>query len=98
MIFKRVERFISYDPHTAYSVFAALCGCDSIVVPIDGITKDQWQPDQKSQYGIAYGFDDLDSARQTRMQTLIQVQKYHEESESNTQRLIKELDFFFQET
>lgn len=59
-LFKRSLRFISYDTHTAYSRFAALCGCDSIVVPLSNVDKFSWNPDKKSRYGIAYGFDDAE--------------------------------------
>lgn len=64
-IFKRVKTFISYDTYTAYSSFATLCGAESIVVPEAGITKEQWLSDPAERYGVAYGFDDLQSARDT---------------------------------
>lgn len=57
-LFQRSRRFISYDTHTAYSRFASLCGCDSIVVPLPGVDKFAWNPDKENRYGIAYGFDD----------------------------------------
>jgi len=64
-IFKRVKTFISYDTYTAYSKFAVLCGCESIVVPDQGVTKEQWQPNPADRYGIAYGFSDVEAARET---------------------------------
>lgn len=64
-IFKRVKTFISYDAYSAYSSFAALCGCQSIVIPEDGVSKDEWYPDEKKRYGLAYGFDDIDFAQST---------------------------------
>lgn len=66
LIFKRVEVFISYDTRTAYSVLAALCGCDSVVVPVDGVSAEMWMPSEEFRHGIAYGFDDLPRARMTR--------------------------------
>lgn len=62
-IFKSVKTFISYDLYTAYSWFAALCGCDSIVVPEDNISIDNWQPNEYDRAGIAYGFDKIIEAR-----------------------------------
>lgn len=64
-IFNRVEYCISFDPHTYYSVYAAMCGCKSIIVPVDGVSKEQWQPVEELRYGLAYGEDDLDHAAST---------------------------------
>lgn len=64
-IFRRVTRFISYDPYTAYSSFAVLCGAESVVVPDEGVSKEAWHPDPAERYGVAYGWDDRDWARQT---------------------------------
>ncbi|GMR18051.1 MAG: hypothetical protein BMS9Abin33_0452 [Gammaproteobacteria bacterium] len=64
-IFKRVKTFISYDTYTAYSIFAVLCGCESIVVPDQGVTKEQWLPNPADRYGLAYGFSDVEAASET---------------------------------
>lgn len=63
--FRTVTRFISYDPYTAYSSFAVLCGAESVVVPDAGVSKEAWHPDPAERYGVAYGWDDRDWARQT---------------------------------
>ena len=62
-IFNQCEQFISYDNYTAYSVYAALCGCDSIVVPREDVNAEEWH--EAFPFGVAYGFDDLDRARRT---------------------------------
>lgn len=64
-IFNRVRVCISYDLYTMYSMYAALCGCDSVVVPIDGVSKEEWIPEPSGRYGLAYGFGDLEAARST---------------------------------
>lgn len=64
-IFNTCETFISYDMHSLYSAYAALCGCRSIVIPEPGLTKEAWLPDEKERYGIAYGMDDMDWAAST---------------------------------
>lgn len=66
VLFNRVQTCISYDSYTMYSLFAALCGCDSVVVPEPGVSKQQWYPNEADRYGLAYGFDDLEEARRTR--------------------------------
>lgn len=65
-VFKSVKCFISYDLYSAYSTFALLCGCDSVVIPDDGLSKVDWYPDEVNRYGLAYGFDDIDYSRNTR--------------------------------
>ena len=66
IIMNECEYFISYDMETMYSQYAVLCGCKSIVVPKEGITKEQWQPKKEFRYGIAYGFDDIEEAEKTK--------------------------------
>lgn len=97
-IFKRVKTFISYDSYTAYSVFAALCGCDSVVLPKAGITKEAWYPNVESRYGMAYGFDDLEFASSTRALLLDKVNKDHEANASRVSTFIQETHEFFGES
>jgi hypothetical protein len=94
-IFKRVKTFISYDLYTAYSVFAALCGCDSIVLPKEGVTKENWYPNLNSRYGMAYGFDDLEFAANTRGLLVEKVQKDHEANATRVSVFIQETTVFF---
>lgn len=96
-VFKRVKTFISYDPYTAYSVFAALCGCDSVVLPKVGVTKDAWYPNVESRYGMAYGFNDIEFASKTRPLLLDKVQKDHEANASRVSAFINETQTFFGE-
>ena len=57
-IFRSVETFISYDPSTLYSNLAVLCGCQSVVIPSEGISENDWKPNYIS-YGVAYGFENI---------------------------------------
>lgn len=74
--FNKYEYFISYDPVTFLTVIAALCGCISIVKKIDGINKTDWlnntpysqylkELNITNLYGIAYGKEELEFARNT---------------------------------
>lgn len=67
-VFNESEKFISYDPYTLFSTYAAIAGCDSIVAPIPGVTKEEWHPDARDRYGIAYGnsASEIELARETR--------------------------------
>jgi hypothetical protein len=80
-VFNRVQTCISYDSYTMYSMFAALCGCVSVVVPEEGVGKEQWYPDPRDRYGLAYGFDDVDHA--VRTQPLLLPRLKEQESLAN---------------
>jgi len=56
-IFRRVQSFISYDTRTTYSTFALLAGAKSIIIPDDGVTEEQWEPDPELRAGFSYGLE-----------------------------------------
>lgn len=65
-ICRRVKTFISYDTKTLYSALAAIAGADSVVVPDQGISMEEWQPEPSLRRGISYGFAGVEKARQER--------------------------------
>ena len=89
-IFNRVDTFISYDEATMYSQFAAICGCDSIIVP-------GWFPDQETWIanhplaanGVAYGFENIEHARATRHKVIEMMDEQERESEASAQNFIR---------
>ncbi len=95
-IFKKVKTFISYDPMTAYSRFAVLCGCQSIVIPDEGVSIDEWYPDSKDRYGISYGFSNLEEANSTKNLLEPLVIKEHESSIENVRKAFNEADSHFE--
>jgi hypothetical protein len=76
-IFNKKEIFICYDPLTFLSIIAAMCGCISVVIKVEGISnQSEWlQTTAMAQYakenkidklyGIAYGLDEINWARNT---------------------------------
>lgn len=74
-IFNKHKYFVSYDPLTFLSIIALLCGCISIVYPLEGIDKKTWirnscigdfiNNTSGELYGLAYGIDDLEYAENT---------------------------------
>lgn len=65
-VFNQKEYFISYDAVTYHLQQAALCGCIPVVIPDDGVSREEYM--EKSvinKFGIAYGFDDIERARET---------------------------------
>ena len=78
-VFNQYEYFISYDLYTMYSTYAAMCGCKSVVVPANWISKDEWHSDE-FMTGVAYGIEDLDRADQTKSEMFKVFQKAEENS------------------
>ena len=84
-IFNECDKFICYDPYTHYSTFATKCGCTSIVIPDEGVSKEDWKPYVKDTYGIAYGLDDIEYAIETKDKFL----EYQKEIEQNNIDAVK---------
>jgi len=64
--FNGIKTFISYDPATFITIQAALCGCEVIVIPDeDGEFSEDHLKQKNRINGVAYGFDDLEWARET---------------------------------
>jgi hypothetical protein len=75
-IFNQFEVFISYDPLTFLSIMAPICGCASVVYPIDGFDELEWIKTTAAKeyceknnitklYGVSYGLDNLEWAKST---------------------------------
>jgi hypothetical protein len=94
-IFRSVKQFISYDSRTFYSRLAVLCGCDSIVIPDPGVSEEEWMPDPEARYGVAYGFENLEKARQSAPDTIRFLQKMEENSIKTTRSFIAEVEAYF---
>ena len=68
-IFNRCDTFYSYDEATFYSQYAAICGCQSVVIPGIYATRAEWNKNHElGRYGIAYGTSqaELEHAEATR--------------------------------
>lgn len=96
-ILKKAKRFICYDDYTAYSIFAVLCGCQSIVVPDKNTSIEQWYPNPADRYGIAYGMsnEQLNWAEKTKEKVLEHIIKEHKRSEECVINCIKEIALFW---
>jgi hypothetical protein len=92
---KKSKQFISYDTYTAYSIFAVLCGCDSIVVPNEGESEEQWYPNETDRYGIAYGFDNIEKARITAHLVKEHIIKEEKKSFRNVECAVIEINKYF---
>ena len=94
-IFKRVKIFYSYDPYTAYSTFAPLCGCDSVVIPDADVSISDWLPDATHRAGIAYGIEAIDEARIERAKLIERVKEELDNNSIVVSGFITEIIKFF---
>ncbi|MCX6075025.1 MAG: hypothetical protein NTY39_11940 [Campylobacterales bacterium] len=94
-IFNQTKYCISYDTYTMYNVYAAMCGCIPIIIPEEGISKEQWQPNEESRYGMAYGFEDIAYAIETRPLMLQHIEKQECESNESVVRFIEKCKSYF---
>jgi hypothetical protein len=65
-VFNRCMYFYTYDPYTLYSRYAAVCGCIPVIIPPEGLSKEQWVPREEDRYGLAYGMQEVPWAVATR--------------------------------
>lgn len=94
-IFNESKFFISYDPYTFYSVYASLCGCISIVVPDENVAEEDWLSCEADRYGIAYGFDDIEYALETKPLMEIYLKSQEEENIKSIRNFIKKCNKYF---
>lgn len=94
-IFNNTRYFISYDLYSMYSRFAAMCGCIPVVVPKEGLTKEAWRPNEADRHGIAYGYEDIEWAIQTRHLLLDQLDRIEEASQESVREFREKTERFF---
>ena len=88
-IFNYCHTFYCYDPHTYYSTYASMCGCDSVVIPPSGLKKTDWKNSIEDTYGIAYGIDDLERARKTRPLMFDYIKNQNNSNIENAHKFVK---------
>jgi len=91
---KSVKTFYSYDTQSAYSQLAVLCGCDSVVIPDDGVSKTQcWNGEIP--IGIAYGVEEIAQARESAHLVKPHLQEIKDSAVGYVLDFMKEADAFF---
>ena len=66
-----------------------------MIVPEEGVTKEQWYPDPRDRYGMAYGFDDIESARSTRPLLLPHLKAQESLANDSVRRFVEKCDSYF---
>ena len=93
--FNEYEYFISYDLYTMYSKYAAMCGCKSIVVPMENVSKENWYPDENSRLGIAYGLEDCEWAESSRIRIFELNKEIQKRDEKAVDSFVLKCNSFF---
>lgn len=95
-IFNEKQYCYFYDPYTAYSSYAAACGCIPVVVPVAGIPADAWEPDGGSKPGIAYGEAQIRHAVRSRRALLERMAMAEQRSTESVERFVEILKCHFE--
>ncbi|MGL5906298.1 MAG: hypothetical protein ACRCZA_06185 [Shewanella sp.] len=94
-VLKKSKYFISYDAYTAYTWFAILCGCIPIIIPDDGVTKEEWHPDESLRCGIAYGYDGVALAISQQEEAIAFIKNKEELTKKSVKVFIDDINKFF---
>ena len=77
-----------YDAYTAYAAFAAACGCIPVIVPMPGVSKEVWVPEEAGRLGVAYGDADIPHALATRAALLEGMRGVERHSEASVRQFV----------
>lgn len=99
-IFNNTKYFYCYDLHSAYTYFASLCGCTPIVIPEKCLPEEQWQPEERLRYGVAYGESNqqIQYAIDTAPDLAKLIDELEVESETNVKNFMDYSQKFFAST
>lgn len=86
--FNECQRCYFYDAYTAYASYAAACGCVPVIVPMQGISKEAWVPEEGGRLGLAYGDADIPHAIATRAALLEAMARVEQQNEASVSRFI----------
>ena len=89
--FSRAKTFVSYDLATFRNVEAAMAGALSVVMPIEGVSRDMWRAGSGAdfQYGIAYGMEDIPWANATMGKVLPHLKAQQQRFDAQLQNFVR---------
>lgn len=89
-IFNKCEYFICYDDACFHTVQAAMCGCTPIIIPRHDMDFNEYMDkNEMFRYGIAYGFDTIDHARNTQPQIMEHIKSLEDKSNKQLEKYIE---------
>jgi hypothetical protein len=90
-IFNTKEYFICYSHRSFIAGLAALCGCNVIVIPYDGASKEYWMKGMPvMKYGVAYGVEDIQWAIDTKHLVTDHVKDFQKKGIDSVQTFIND--------
>lgn len=88
--FQQSAQFICFDNSTSHSVFASLCGADSVIIPNTKISPEEYRNSlEYLKYGVAYGFEDLDHMYKTKHLVRQHITDLYHRSFDDVKKFIK---------
>lgn len=89
-VLNKCEFFYSFDPQTAYSMVAAVCGCVSIVIPEPGKCREDYTGGEIKGLGIAYGTskEELEFARNTYKDLEALIDSFEVNNQNNIRKFL----------
>lgn len=95
-LFNKTEIFYCYDDHTFLYTQAAICGCLSVVIPEPHVSKEQWMSGSRlHRYGVAYGLDDIQRAKETLPLLLEEIENIKSETKDQVISFINNCQIHF---
>jgi len=94
-IFNTTEIFYCHDPYTTYVYYAVLCGCVPVVIPQLGLSSTEWRSGMDLKYGIAYGEEEIEWARETSDQLISYMADEKERDTVSVLRFLNTLRLIF---
>ncbi len=94
-VFNECKYFICYDLYTMYCRYASMCGCIPIVVPQEGLSREEWRPEVENRYGIAYGWEDSQWAIETRSKVLENLAESENQGVDSINRFVDIVERYF---
>jgi hypothetical protein len=73
-----------------------LCGAESIVIPDEGVSEEQWYSNPEDRLGVAYGFENIERAQKTSALLLAKIEKEQNESAHSVDVFIDACEEFFE--
>jgi hypothetical protein len=105
-IFNESTYFYCYDPNTMYAIYATMCGCKTIIYPIENINKNDYIKSHIYNYnnkiyykGIAYGnsISEITFANNTINEAPLEFTNLFNSYKKNIDIFINDLDLYFTE-
>ena len=94
-IFNRTKFLFCHDPYTMYCYYAVLCGCVPIIVPYDGLSKEEWRSTALFKYGIAYGLDEAEWAEKTRSKLIDEFSELKSTEDEMIKKFLEKISSHF---